>query len=495
MLTRSALFICLVIFTHCAVRTGELRNCGCDKTKSRVLDGSFVPAAQFPTVGQVGDATGVFCTGTLIAPNVVLCAAHCAADDKGAQAIKDNEGCFILGGVTYATRKIVIHPTYKGFVGDVDGQYDVSLLVLASPVPNITPTLLYRKTPATGTTLTIAGFGELGTGASGGNGNFPANGTIQTGTTTLERITSTFLHWNFDPGESDTASGDSGGPAFIDENGVRYIAGITSGGTGEGFNNDSFDTRVDAIAAWVDSVVAAQGNASGLIVSGPSTSKTYLVPGESVQLSAAGVPGVSFTWNFGDGSSAFGDAVSHAYDAFGAYVVTLTATKASTGENEIVSLTLLVADQSADANIVLVNAVKKRFLIQFTGEERSRFGITLENPAFAYADRTRFESALLGARVQAFFGSIRVDVVDITDAISYGQTGDSKLAWNYALGQVRYRLRGPMVNQVLERYGAQNGDMDSTLSVPFFLFLNGTRYGGSYEFQYKARMDRGGTGK
>lgn len=513
MLIRTVTPLCFLAFFITAINAGEAHNCGCARrgVTSRILEGTNVPASTFPTVGEVGDASGTFCTGTLIAPNVVLCAAHCAAEDNGSQSLGDTQGRFKLGGVTYNTKKVVIHPTYKGFVGDQDGQFDVSVLILSTSVPNVTPTPMYRKSPVVGTLLTLAGYGELGNG-NGGNGTYPNAGTIQTGTTTLERVTQSFLHWTFEQGESDTAPGDSGGPAFIDEGGVRYIAGITSGGTGDGFNNSSYDTRVDAIAAWVDSVIAANGGTpnpggggtTSLVVSGPSASVNPAAPNEVVQFTAAGATGVTLAWNFGDGSATeSGSNVQHAYATEGTYVVTLTATKASTNETATLTLSMLISSGNnpgggtggGGGGTQNASAVKKKFSIQFSNPDRSRFDITIADPAFAFADRFDFEDTLLDSQVRVFFGNEEADAVEIYATKSVNDYGDGSLTWNYRKGSVRYQLRGEIVNEFIEGYGAANDDIQTAVTIPFYIEIDGTRYGGSYVFFYKAKAERGGTGK
>lgn len=512
MLIRTVTPLCFLVFFYTAINAGEAHNCGCARrgVASRILGGTNVPASQFPTVGEVGDASGMFCTGTLIAPNVVLCAAHCAAEDDGSQSLGDTQGRFKLGGVTYSTKKVVIHPTYRGFAGEEDGQFDVSVLILSTTVPNVTPTPMFRKTPTVGTVLTLAGFGELGNG-NGGNGTYPANGTIQMGTTTLERVTGSFLHWTFESGESDTAPGDSGGPAFIDEGGVRYLAGVTSGGTGDGFNNSSYDTRVDAVAAWVDSVIAAGGGVpsggggggggtTSLVISGPTASINPAAPNEVVQFTAAGASGVTLSWDFGDGSTdASGSTVQHSFAAVGTYVVTLTAAKASTNETATLTLSMLVTTSNnpggGGGGTQNASALKKRFSIQFTNPDRSRFDIAIANQDFVFADRFDFEDTMLDSEVQIFFGNEEADAVEIYGANSFNDYGDGKLTWNYRKGSIRYQLRGEIVNDFIEAFGAENADTETAVTIPFFIQVDGTRYGGNYVFFYKARAGRSGTGK
>jgi hypothetical protein len=67
--------------------------------------------------------------------------------------------------------------------------------------------------------------------------------------------------WRFDNNsESDTAYGDSGGPAYLEVDGEYLIAGVTSGGTDPDsmIGDISFDTRVDAFAGWIDAIVAGE---------------------------------------------------------------------------------------------------------------------------------------------------------------------------------------------------------------------------------------------
>ena len=211
-------------------------------TVQRIVNGTQTNG--YEAVGIVNDQ----CTGTLIAPNAVLTAAHCV------EGMSASNGSFEVGGQTYSTKSFHVHP---------NADADLAVMILNEDVQGITPYQLNRTTPYVGQMLTLVGFGATGNGNSGHNGSF---GVKHEGQTPIDQITNDLIIWNFDNNnESNTAPGDSGGPAFVELDGQLFIAGVTSGGdrADAAIGDTSYDGRVDSFVNWIDDVAGTSGDNGG----------------------------------------------------------------------------------------------------------------------------------------------------------------------------------------------------------------------------------------
>ena len=222
---------------------------------ARIVNGT--QTSDYPAVGLIGESGDHFCTGTLIAPQYVLTAAHCA------EGVGNTTGTFTVGGRSYQTERVFVHPSYNGNAIGSDSANDIAIYKLSQAVVGVAPMDIFRGIPQVGQLLTLVGFGGGGNGTTGTNGDF---GIKRVGTTPIDEVSRTLISWNFDNNtEANTAPGDSGGPAFVTVNGVKYIAGVTSGGDSPNasIGDHSFDTRVDAFAAWITSIAGVTGGGGG----------------------------------------------------------------------------------------------------------------------------------------------------------------------------------------------------------------------------------------
>ncbi|GAB5403165.1 MAG: hypothetical protein Aurels2KO_13960 [Aureliella sp.] len=214
----------------------------------RIVNGQ--QTSSFEAVGVVNDG----CSGTLISPTHVLTAAHCTV------GMDVEEMSFEVDGKRYDVAEVHDHPRYND--DDFGAGFDISILTLSEPVEGVEPMAIFRGTPEVGDKLTLVGFGQ------GGTSRDPSFdfGTKRVGETAIDGVTDRHITWKFDShDESNTAPGDSGGPAFLKVGGELQIAGITSGGDGDphSLGDNSFDTRVDTLADWIDGVVGQTNDGGG----------------------------------------------------------------------------------------------------------------------------------------------------------------------------------------------------------------------------------------
>jgi hypothetical protein len=302
-----------------------------------ILDGRTVSETEYPYVGRLQYRGDLLCTGTLISSRYVLTAAHCFYDERNTRAVGDTEVTVRLNGREIRSKKIIINPTYRSrSQACTEGENDAALIELSSAVSDIQSIPILATAVPVGARLTLVGYGSEGSGATGENGSLPPDGYVNVGTTEVEGFggdpaspttASDYYFWRFDSGESNTGSGDSGGPAFYDIGAERYISGITCGGDDRAqFGTYSFNTRADVLLSWVRSVTGEvpPGTPPSFGTLGTHTATrgkvfSYDIPvsgSETVALTASGLP---------EGLALVGTSVVGTPKVNGTYVVGLVA--------------------------------------------------------------------------------------------------------------------------------------------------------------------------
>lgn len=196
----------------------------------KVTNGIQIAESEFPAVRQIlrrSGSSNYICSGTFISDNALLTAAHCLDTLTPRNNRLERTGEQAL----HAWR----HPDYNGDLGGTD----LGLLIFpdhtASEFASIRSVV-----PKKGDALTIVGYGnnEVWTTSSWWSGKQIKGrgaGVKRKGNNVIANLARGMIHFYGVPGRAPgvalgadvlSASGDSGGPLFIDS----ALAGITSGG-------------------------------------------------------------------------------------------------------------------------------------------------------------------------------------------------------------------------------------------------------------------------
>lgn len=236
----------------------------------KILGGAVAAPGQFPWMASLVDAKaerailGAYCGGTVIAPRVVLTAAHCV------QGTRPGEMDVVIGrtrlsqddvGERIPVVKILSHPGYD----NVTVRNDAALLQLerpttAEPLAIAHPADDGLTTP--GARVITAGWGTTSEGGEA------SDELLFVRLTARSRSYCDREYDDFDgPSQLcigsaragvDSCQGDSGGPVIAGEDAALRLVGLVSYGNGCGREGvPGVYTRVSRFSAWIDENTAA----------------------------------------------------------------------------------------------------------------------------------------------------------------------------------------------------------------------------------------------
>jgi hypothetical protein len=236
------------------------------------LSGTVLPAPVFGLVGPAREAPefapyvvtvldksgggASFCTASVIAPDVVLTAAHCVSSLSDTRVFfRGDHSQLVLVDIA----SIAVHPEFRPKIGRKHLiSIDLVLLRLAEPLPPaFKPIELADPGPvATGRPFRIAGFGRADESVSG------TSGVLRVGILVASKPKSPVLVWLTDPDGTGLGgcTGDSGAPVLA----IGQLALVAVAIRAKGNNGFSCGAMTEAVligpqVRWVRKTLQAWG--------------------------------------------------------------------------------------------------------------------------------------------------------------------------------------------------------------------------------------------
>lgn len=251
----------------CADDGSRFEDCACDYIGNDMGQTTYIvggeQSREFAATGSLSIA-GFLCTATLVAPDVVLTAAHCVFGRTAAEVTFGIGMSANSSAIFRQVASITVHPDYIPF--DVNNQAsfvngkDLAILRLVEAINEIQPASLFLGDVSAfaNQTLRLVGYGATEVISTPLELQAVGSGVRRSATVVLDGLQGETLFYNFMGMGS--CNGDSGGPAFVElTSGNWQQVGVTSFGDTR-CSSRGFYQRLDLHADWIRSVA---GNVEG----------------------------------------------------------------------------------------------------------------------------------------------------------------------------------------------------------------------------------------
>jgi len=200
---------------------------------------------------------GALCTASVIAPTVLLTAAHCVLPSE----VGPHATFVVLPSDDVnkdTTEQLAVKETHYDPAFDIDqlqNGHDIAVVILEKPT-TLTPLPVSTTSPASlvGKSVRLVGYG-LGCAAAQ-----TGAGVKRQVTTTVDSVDARLMQVGGNG--KDTCNGDSGGPALATIGGKETIVGITSFGDAS-CGSGGYDTRVDLYGAFLGKYLHGSASTGG----------------------------------------------------------------------------------------------------------------------------------------------------------------------------------------------------------------------------------------
>src|SRR3569623_1726204 len=223
--------------------------------ESPVVGGTAVPAGEWPDTVAVL-ASNAMCSGTLIAPDVVLTAGHCI-DTHPTLVVVGSIDLSKPAGTAIAVKSATAYPRWQS-------SYDGGVLVLEHPAPAppraIASRCSIKEHLVAGEKVHVVGFGLTTLSGEGTNTRLheamiPDVDAMCTQDSACQPAVAPGGEFPAGGLGVDACFGDSGGPIYMDTKGGPALIGVVSRGEaliGAPCGGGGVYVRADAVALWIE---------------------------------------------------------------------------------------------------------------------------------------------------------------------------------------------------------------------------------------------------